>query len=112
MSTNQNSTEHLLDSSDPPQCALPALLGPPKQAACFSLCNEQLRVDSIAALRYFVHPPENVNLKAGYDRLSHKQRSFKRVRRLDHILAMCLQSKNSKQLLKVEVITWRGILKK
>ncbi|KAJ7487227.1 hypothetical protein B0H11DRAFT_1114157 [Mycena galericulata] len=112
MSNNQNSTERLLDSSDPPQCALPALLGPPKQAACFSLCNEQLRVDSIAALRYFAHPPENVNLKAGYDRLSHKQRSFKRVRRLDHILAMCLQSKNSKQLLKAEVITWRGILKK
>jgi hypothetical protein len=34
------------------------------------------------------------------------------VRRLDHILAMCLQSENSKQLLKAEVITWRGILKK
>ena len=111
MSTNQNSTERLLDSSDPPQCALPALLGPPNQAACFSLCNEQLRIDSIAALRYFTHPPENANLKAGYNRLSHKQRSFKRVRRLDHILAMCLQSKNSKQL-KAEVITWRGILKK
>ncbi|KAJ7245993.1 hypothetical protein C8J57DRAFT_1361289 [Mycena rebaudengoi] len=112
MSINQNSTEPLLDSSDLPQCALPALLGPPKQAACFSLCNEQLRVDSIAALRYFVHPPKNVNLKAGYDRLSHKQRRFKRVRRPDHILAMCLQSKNNKQLLKAEVITWRGILKK
>ncbi|KAJ7880632.1 hypothetical protein B0H13DRAFT_2278711 [Mycena leptocephala] len=112
MPTSQNSTERLLDSSDPPQCALPALLGPPKQTACFSLCNEQLRIDSIDALRYFAHPPENVNLKAGYDRLSHKQRSFKRVRRLDHILAMCLQSENSKQLLKAEVITWRGILKK
>ncbi|KAK6966564.1 hypothetical protein R3P38DRAFT_3245843 [Favolaschia claudopus] len=110
--TTQRTTEHLISFSDPPQIAGPASLGPAKQVACFSLCNEKLHVDSHAAMRYFAHPQPNVDLSVGYNHPNNKQRTFKRVRRLDPILEMCLKSKNSKELLNVDVITWCGIVKK
>ncbi|KAJ7641124.1 hypothetical protein FB45DRAFT_999935 [Roridomyces roridus] len=111
MSTSAHAPARLIDFSDPPQCLLPALLGSPTQAACFSMCNGQLRVDSTAALRYFVHPPANADVKSGYNKLTHKQRSTV-VTGLEDILAMCVKSKNSESLLDVQVIARRGVVKK
>jgi hypothetical protein len=67
MALPHKSTTRLINVSDPPQCPLPAVLGPVKQSACFSICNERLEVDSTAALRYFVEPPLNVNLRDGLE---------------------------------------------
>ncbi|KAJ7140760.1 hypothetical protein C8R44DRAFT_761840 [Mycena epipterygia] len=115
MTSSQNPTTRLLSVSDPPRCPLPALLGPATQSACFSICNERLEVDSTAALRYFTQPPPNANLRDGLDRfmgLPFKDRVFKRARRLDNVFTTCLCSENSEELLKAEVVTWRGIMKK
>ncbi|KAJ6573395.1 hypothetical protein DFH09DRAFT_1457321, partial [Mycena vulgaris] len=117
MSQSQNPTIRLLNADDPPQCPLPVLLGPATQSACFSICNQRLEVDSIAALRYFVSPPPNpnFNLRDGLQRflrLPFKQRAFQRARRLDNVFATCLAARNSEELLKAEVVTWRGIMKK
>ncbi|KAJ7641101.1 hypothetical protein FB45DRAFT_785136 [Roridomyces roridus] len=111
MSPSHVPTRRLIDSSDPPQCPLPARLGEPKQVACSSLCGGQLRVDSTAALRYFVYPPAKADLKSGYDQLTYEQRT-KTSRGLEDIFAMCIKSKNSEQLLDVQVITWAGIVKR
>ncbi|KAJ7892613.1 hypothetical protein B0H13DRAFT_2038285 [Mycena leptocephala] len=102
MALSHKSTIRLINVSDPPQCPLPAFLGPVKQSACFSICNERLEVDSTAALRYFVEPPLNVNLRDGLEefmKLPVKDRALKVARRLDN-------------LLKAEVVTWRGIMTK
>ncbi|KAF7368826.1 ADP-ribosylation factor [Mycena venus] len=111
------STVRLINVSDPPQCSLPALLGPAKQSACFSICNKRLEVDSTSALRYFVDPPPvtNANLREGlkaFMRLPFKDRVFKLARRLDNVFTMCLDAENSEELLKAEVVTWRGIMTK
>jgi hypothetical protein len=107
----------LINVSDPPQCSLPAVLGPAKQSACFSICNERLEVDSVSARRYFVDPPPvlNANLRDGLEgflKLPFEDRVFKGARRLDNAFALCLDSKNSEELLKAEVVTWRGIMTK
>ncbi|KAJ7731310.1 hypothetical protein DFH07DRAFT_847395 [Mycena maculata] len=105
----------LITESDPPRCQVPALLGPPKQSACFSICNERLEVDSTAALRYFVHPPPQVNLRAGLEQflnLPEEDRTFQRARRLDNVFTICLHSTNSEELLQAQFVTWRGILRK
>ncbi|KAJ7657320.1 hypothetical protein DFH06DRAFT_1197965 [Mycena polygramma] len=117
MALLQNSTVRLLNISDPadPLCPLPALLGPAKQSACFSICNGRLEVDSTAALRYFVEPPKNANLRDGLSqflKLPKKDRAFKRARRLDNVFTTCLHSENSEELLKAQVVTWRGIVTK
>jgi hypothetical protein len=101
--------------SDPPQCPLPAFLGPAKQTACFSICNERLEVDSTAALRYFVHPPLNTNLRDGLDtflELPLEDRAYKYATRLDNVFTTCLRSENSEELLNAEVVTTRGIMRK
>ncbi|KAJ7502644.1 hypothetical protein B0H11DRAFT_1989469 [Mycena galericulata] len=111
----QNSTIRLINESDPPRCPIPALLGPPKQSACFSICDERLEVDSTAALRYFVHPPPDANLRAGLSKfleLPLQDRTFQGARRLDDVFTTCLVSENSEELLKAEVVTWRGIMRK
>ncbi|KAJ7162432.1 hypothetical protein C8R46DRAFT_1353360 [Mycena filopes] len=107
----------LISSSDVSSCPLPALLGPPKQLACFSICNERLEVDSTAALRYLRDPPNpiDVDLRDGLDaflQLPRKDRTFQRARRLDNVFEVCLASANSEELLGAEVVTWRGILTK
>jgi hypothetical protein len=116
-SNPMSTTVRLINVSDPPQCPLPAVLGPAKQSACFSVCNERLEVDSVAALRYFVDPPPvlNVNLRDGLEgflKLPFEDRVFKGARRLDNVFVLCLDSKNSEELLKAEVVTWRGIMTK
>ncbi|KAJ6479411.1 hypothetical protein C8R47DRAFT_1198139 [Mycena vitilis] len=117
MALLQNLTVRLLNISDSadPLCPLPALLGPAKQSACFSICNKRLEVDSTAALRYFVEPPQNSNLRDGVNefmKLPKKDRAFKRARRLDNVFTTCLESENSEELLKAQVVTWRGIVTK
>ncbi|KAJ7648524.1 hypothetical protein B0H17DRAFT_429297 [Mycena rosella] len=115
MASSTNPTIRLLNVADPPQCPLPALLGPAKQSACFSICGEHLEVDSTAALRYFVHPPQKANLRSGLNdfmKLPFKDRAFKRARRLDNVFKTCLDARNSDELLKAGVVTWRGIMKK
>ncbi|KAJ7704248.1 hypothetical protein B0H16DRAFT_1828549 [Mycena metata] len=107
----------IIHISDLPQCPLPALLGPAKQSACFSICNERLEVDSTSALRYLLDPPNpvDVNLREGLDRflrLPRADRTFQRARRLDNVFELCLASANSEELLDAEVVTWRGILTK
>ncbi|KAJ6608116.1 hypothetical protein B0H10DRAFT_2439227 [Mycena sp. CBHHK59/15] len=108
-------TTCLIESSHPPLCPLPAILGPAKQSACFSICGERLEVDSIAALRYFVHPPENASLRDGLEKfmkLPVQDRCFQRARRLDNVFSTLLQSQNAEELLEAEVVTWRGIMRK
>jgi hypothetical protein len=115
MALSHKSTIRLINVSDPPQCPLPAVLGPAKQAACFSICNERLEVDSTAALRYFMEPPLDVDLHDGlkeFLKLPVEDRAFKRARRLDNVFTACLDSENSEELLKAEVVTWRGIMTK
>ncbi|KAJ7486701.1 hypothetical protein FB451DRAFT_1026396 [Mycena latifolia] len=115
MSPSQHPTIRLINVADPPQCPLPAFLGPAKQSACFSICNERLEVDSTAAMRYFAHPPPKANLRDGLQRflnLPFRDRAFKRARRLDNVFTTCLNSRNSGELLEAEVVTWRGIMKK
>ncbi|KAJ6594883.1 hypothetical protein B0H19DRAFT_1366627 [Mycena capillaripes] len=115
MAFSPNSTIRLINVSDPPECPLPALLGPAKQSACFSICDERLEVDGTTALRYFVEPPLNADLRDGlhkFLKLPLKDRAFKRARRLDNVFKTCLESENSEDLLKAEVVTWRGIMTK
>lgn len=109
----QNHIVTLITVTDPPTCPLPALLGPAKQSACFSICNERLVVDSSVSMRYFSHPPMNSNLRDGlreFMNLPLKDRSFQRARRLDNIFTTCLQSAQAEELQKAEIVTWRGIL--
>ncbi|KAJ6479408.1 hypothetical protein C8R47DRAFT_1136715 [Mycena vitilis] len=109
------SSLRLITLSDPPQCPLPALLGPAKQSACLSICDERLEVDSTAALRYFVKPPLNANLRDGLPEfldLPLEDRTFRRAKRLDNVFTTCLESKNSGELLSAQVVTWRGIMSK
>ncbi|KAJ6594873.1 hypothetical protein B0H19DRAFT_1225863 [Mycena capillaripes] len=115
MAFSPNSTIRLINVSDPPECPLPALLGPAKQSACFSICDERFEVDGTTALRHFVEPPLNANLRDGlhkFLKLPLKDRAFKRARRLDNVFKTCLESENSEDLLKAEVVTWRGIMTK
>ncbi|KAJ7731208.1 hypothetical protein B0H16DRAFT_1427500 [Mycena metata] len=109
------SRTRIINTSDLPQCPLPALLSPAKQSACFSICNERLEVDSTTALRYFLDPPNPVDadLREGLNtflRLPREDRAFQGVRRLDNVFELCLASANSEELLAAEVVTWRGIL--
>lgn len=72
-------------------------------------------IDSTAALRYFTHPPPNANLREGLEtfmRLPFKDRVFKLASRLDNVFRTCLDSANSEELLKAEVVTWRGIMRR
>ncbi|KAJ7151798.1 hypothetical protein C8R43DRAFT_950970 [Mycena crocata] len=115
--SSQSYTLRLINATDPPDHPLPTELGPATQVACFSICKEHLEIDSTTALRYFVHPPSNANfnLRDGLERflkLPFRDRAFKRARRLDNVFAMCLSSKNSEELLKADVVTWRGIMNK
>ncbi|KAF8198872.1 hypothetical protein K438DRAFT_2016245 [Mycena galopus ATCC 62051] len=115
MSSNSLTAIRLISVSDPPRCPLPAVLGPPKQSACFSICNERLDIDSTAALHYFVNPPLNASLRDGLEKflkLPIQDRTFQRARRLDNVFALSLHSKHSEELLKAEVVTWRGIMTK
>ncbi|KAJ7151789.1 hypothetical protein C8R43DRAFT_1004383 [Mycena crocata] len=103
----------LIRIRDLPQSSLLVELGPVKQAACFSICNERLEVDSTAALRYFARPRPHINLRDGLEpflNLPLEDRVFYRARRLDDIFTICLSSKNSEELLKADVVTWRGIM--
>ncbi|KAJ7648527.1 hypothetical protein B0H17DRAFT_1147984 [Mycena rosella] len=105
-------TSRLINLDDPPrECVLPALLGPAKQSACFSVCNKDLKVDSTAALRYFVQPPLNADLSDGLPQFLERpflNRAFQRARRLDNVFRTCLESQNSAELLKAEAVTRRG----
>ncbi|KAJ7671729.1 hypothetical protein B0H17DRAFT_1085029 [Mycena rosella] len=117
MSWSRNPTIRLISLTDPPQCALPALLGPAKQSACLSICNERLEVDSTAALRYFACPTpgQRANLRDGLDRFLERpveDRTFQYARRLDTVFEMCLDARNSSELLEARVVTWRGIMTK
>ncbi|KAJ7099287.1 hypothetical protein B0H15DRAFT_542023 [Mycena belliarum] len=110
-----NPTIRLIGMDDPPRCPLPALLGPAKQAACFSICDERLEVDSTTALRYFSPPALGANLREGLEQfldLPLEDRTFQYARRLDNVFTACLDSENSEELLKAEVVTWRGIMTK
>lgn len=74
-----------------------------------------MEVDSTAALRYFVPPPPDANLRSGLEEflnLPLEDRAFQRARRLDNVFTLCLHSENAEELLKAEVVTWRGILRK
>ncbi|KAF8191036.1 hypothetical protein K438DRAFT_906100 [Mycena galopus ATCC 62051] len=115
MPPRSRSTTRLITVSDPLGCLLPAVLGPAKQSACLSICNKRLEVDSTAALKYFVEPPLNASLRDGLEgflRLPSKARTFQRVKRLDNVFALCLESENSEELLRADVVTWRGIMTK
>ncbi|KAJ7230033.1 hypothetical protein GGX14DRAFT_692017 [Mycena pura] len=105
MALSQHPPTRLINVSDPPVCPLPARLGPAKQSACFSVCDSRLEVDSTAALRYFVHPPMNANIRDGL-------REFMKRPRLDNVFKMCLAAQSSEELLRAEVVTWRGIMTK
>ncbi|KAJ7044216.1 hypothetical protein C8F04DRAFT_1069972 [Mycena alexandri] len=109
----------IINTSDlpSPRCPLPALLGPAKQSACFSICNQRLEVDSNTALRYLLDPfnPVDADLRSGLNtflQLPREDRTFQRARRLDNVFELCLASANSEELLAAEVVTWRGILTK
>ncbi|KAJ7502646.1 hypothetical protein B0H11DRAFT_1989481, partial [Mycena galericulata] len=112
------SSIRLINESDPPRCSIPALLGPPKQSACFSICDRRLEVDSTAALRYFVHPPADANLRADLQKflkLPRKDRVFQRVVRLEDVFTTCLCSENSEETMSGEkldlnVSSYRGVL--
>jgi RAT1-interacting protein len=76
-----------LDEIDP-ACTLPAILGKPRQSACFSVSDEKLEIDSMVSLRYFVPPPLNANVRAGlraFLRQYGTDHSFGRPRRLDNV---------------------------
>ncbi|KAJ6573407.1 hypothetical protein DFH09DRAFT_1151755 [Mycena vulgaris] len=115
MAPVQNPTFRLLNSCDAPQVPLPALLGPAKQSACFSICNERLEVDSTAALRYFRHPSVDADLRDGlqdFMNLPWEDRVHQYARRLDDAFTICLESENSEELLKAEVVAGRGTMKR
>ncbi|CAK5271945.1 unnamed protein product [Mycena citricolor] len=112
-------TKQLLSLSDAPSIPLPARLGPAHQAACMSIIDETVHVDSTAAMRYIVDAPTpavlNRNLREGlheFNKLPWEDRAFLRARRLDNVFEMCLKARESEEMLDVDVVTWRGILTK
>ncbi|CAK5271264.1 unnamed protein product [Mycena citricolor] len=112
-------TKQLLCLSDAPSIPLPARLGPAHQAACMSIIDETVHVDSTAAMRYIVDAPTpavlNRNLREGlheFNKLPWEDRAFLRARRLDNVFEMCLKARESEEMLDVDVVTWRGILTK
>ncbi|KAJ7437763.1 hypothetical protein FB451DRAFT_171430 [Mycena latifolia] len=115
MAPSHSPSIRLINRADPPRCPLPAVLGPAKQAACFSICDEHLEIDSTSALRYFAPPPLGANLRDGVEQFMERpleDRAFQYARRLDTVFTTCLHSENSEELLKAEVVTWRGIMTK
>lgn len=91
---------------------LPAVLGPPKQIACYSTTATGVEFNT-ASLRYFVVPPLHANL---YDGGREFMRRYRHVvhqpQRLDSILFACLQSAAKECLSTADIVIRRGVLVK
>src|SRR5882672_5708896 len=99
-------TEHLS------QLPGPAIMGPPKQIACYSVTATGIEFN-ISSLRYFVTPPLGANLDEGCSSFMHRYKNvIHQPQRLDSVLLACLQSGAEESLLRADVVVRRGMLVK
>lgn len=100
-----------LDKDNAPS-QLPALMGPPKQIACYSV-NAMGVEFNITSLRYFVTPPLDANLNDGCHSFMRRYKdAIHRPQRLDSVLFACLQSDAKEYLSQADVVLRRGVLVK
>lgn len=104
-------------TSEPkPSSAEDILLGVPRQIASMSITEDrEVHTNSSVSLRMFRAPSLPVNLKAGihqYRERAGRDPHHNHPNRLDRILKMCLESSAKDELPTVQVVTWRGIMKK
>jgi hypothetical protein len=91
---------------------VPAIMGPPKQIACYSVNPTGVKFNT-SSLRYFVTPPLGANLGEGCFSFMHRYRNvMHEPQRLDNVLLACLHGDAKECLLQADVVVRRGLLVK
>lgn len=103
-------------SVPPLDFAAPAILGPPRHVACFSVSEDRVvHTDDYSSLAVFSPPPIGADLTEGlmsYKKRCNQDPHYNHPTRLDHICQMHLESRYAVKMLKAQVTTRRGYMKK